>query len=60
MASETDKFESRGLDYLRNLSDAYESIFSGIEKVIKIDTSGSKEGTQKDLFNNLDKIFKDE
>ena len=58
--SETDKFESRGLDYLRNLSDAYESIFSGIEKVIKIDTSGSKEGTQKDLFNNLDKIFKDE
>ncbi len=54
----TDKFESRGLGYLKSISEAYESIFSEMSNVVKIDTSGSKEDTQRHLFKALNIIFK--
>lgn len=58
--TKTDKFESRGLQYLQELDKAYNSTFSEIENVIKIDTSGEKIDTEKNLFSSLDIIFKDE
>ena len=54
---ETDKFESRGIEYLKDLVDAYESIFSHIGNVIKINTSRDKNETKKELLNNLKEIF---
>ncbi len=56
--AETDKFESRGIEYLRDLIKAYESIFSDMKNVIKINTSREKNKTKKDLLNNLEEIFK--
>ena len=53
----TDKFESRGLDYLNKLNKAYESIFSNMENVIKLNTSREKEITKKDLLEKLKIIF---
>ena len=53
----TDKFESRGLEYLNKLNKAYESIFSNIENVIQLDTSRDKEITKKDLLEKLKTIF---
>ncbi len=53
----TDKFESRGLDYLKNLSSAYELVFSEMKNITKIDTSGNKKDTTKILFSVLDEIF---
>ena len=53
----TDKFESRGLEYLNKLNKAYESIFSNMEKVIKLNTSRDKEITKKDLLEKLKTIF---
>ena len=53
----TDKFESRGLDYLKELSDAYELVFSDMKNVIKIDTSGDKNATKDTLVKSLDKIY---
>ena len=53
----TDKFESRGLEYLNKLNKAYESIFSNMENVIKLDTSRDKEITKKDLLEKLKTIF---
>ena len=53
----TDKFESRGLEYLKELDIAYESTFSGMRNVIKIDTSGEKNITENNLLLSLDKIF---
>ena len=53
----TDKFESRGLEYLKDLSRAYESIFSKMDNVIRIDTTGKKADTKKQLYENLEKIF---
>ena len=55
---ETDKFESRGLEYLRELEVAYDSTFSNMKNVIKIDTSGQKSDTEKNLSLLLDKIFR--
>ena len=55
--NETDKFESRGLEYLRDLSNAYESVFSEMDNVIRIDTTGKKADTKKQLYENLEKIF---
>ena len=53
----TDKFESRGLEYLNKLNTAYESIFSNMENVIKLNTSRDKEITKKDLLEKLKTIF---
>ena len=53
----TDKFESRGLEYLNKLNKAYESIFSNMEKVIKLNTSRDKDTTKKDLLEKLKTIF---
>ena len=53
----TDKFESRGLEYLKKLNKAYESIFSNMENVIKLDTSRDKEITKKDLLEKLKTTF---
>ena len=53
----TDKFESRGLEYLNKLNKAYESIFSDMENVIKLNTSRDKEITKKDLLEKLKTIF---
>ena len=53
----TDKFESRGLEYLNKLNKAYESIFSNMENVIKLNTSRDKEITKKDLLQKLKTIF---
>ena len=53
----TDKFESRGFEYLNKLNKAYESIFSNMENVIKLNTSRDKEITKKDLLERLKTIF---
>ena len=53
----TDKFESRGLEYLNKLNKAYESTFSNMENVIKLNTSRDKEITKKDLLEKLKAIF---
>ena len=53
----TDKFESRGLEYLNKLNKAYELIFSNMENVIKLNTSRDKEITKKDLLEKLKTIF---
>ena len=53
----TDKFESRGLEYLNKLNKAYESIFSNMDNVIKLNTSRDKEITKKDLLQKLKTIF---
>ena len=56
--SVTDKFESRGLSYLEDLSNAYELVFNGMRNIIKIDTSEDKDITKDNLIKSLDKIFK--
>ena len=53
----TDKFESRGLEYLNKLNKAYESIFSNMENVTKLNTSRDKEITKKDFLEKLKTIF---
>ena len=53
----TDKFESRGIEYLKELDIAYNSIFSDMKNVIEIDTSGEKKDTENKLLVSLDKIF---
>ena len=53
----TDKFESRGLEYLNKLNKAYESIFFNMENVIKLNTSRDKGITKKDLLEKLKTIF---
>ena len=53
----TDKFESRGLEYLNELNRAYELIFSNMENVIKLNTSRDKEITKKNLLEKLKTIF---
>ena len=55
--SVTDKFESRGLSYLEDLSNAYELVFKGMKNIIKIDTSEDKDITKDNLIKSLDKIF---
>ena len=56
--SVTDKFESRGLSYLEDLSNAYELVFNGMKNITKIDTSEDKDITKDNLIKSLDKIFK--
>ena len=56
--SVTDKFESRGLSYLEDLSNAYELVFKGMKNIIKIDTSEDKDITKDNLIKSLDEIFK--
>ena len=53
----TDKFESRGLEYLNKLNKAYESIFFNMENVIKLNTSRDKDTTKIDLLEKLKTIF---
>jgi len=53
----TDKFESRGLEYLKELDVAYKSTFSDMRNVTTIDTSGEKSVTENNLLLSLDKIF---
>ena len=55
--STTDKFESRGLEYLNKLDKAYESIFSSMDNVVQLNTSRDKEITKKDLIGKLTSIF---
>ena len=55
--SVTDKFESRGLSYLEDLSNGYELVFNGMKNIIKIDTSENKDITKDNLIKSLDKIF---
>ena len=55
--SVTDKFESRGLSYLEDLSNAYELVFNGMKNITKIDTSEDKDTTKDNLTKSLDKIF---
>ena len=55
--SVTDKFESRGLSYLEDLSNAYELVFNGMKNITKIDTSEDKDVTKDNLIKSLDKIF---
>tara|TARA_B100001063_G_C16703326_1_gene523816 strand:- start:662 stop:1282 length:621 start_codon:yes stop_codon:yes gene_type:complete len=55
--SVTDKFESRGLSYLEDLSNAYELVFNDMRNIIKIDTSEHKDITKDNLIKSLDKIF---
>ena len=55
--SVTDKFESRGLSYLEDLSNAYELVFSRMKNITKIDTSKDKDITKENLIKSLDKIF---
>ena len=57
--SVTDKFESRGLSYLEDLSNAYELVFNGMKNITKIDTSEDKDITKDNLIKSLDKIFKE-
>ena len=54
---QTDKFESRGLEYLKELDVAYKSTFSDMRNVTTIDTSGEKNITENNLLLSLDKIF---
>lgn len=56
--SVTDKFESRGLSYLEDLSNAYELVFNGMKNITKIDTSEDKDITKDNLIKSLDEIFK--
>ena len=55
--SVTDKFESRGLSYLEDLSNAYELVFNDMKNITKIDTSKDKNMTRANLIKSLDKIF---
>jgi dTMP kinase len=55
--SVTDKFESRGLSYLEDLSNAYELVFDGMKNITKIDTSKDKDITKDNLIKSLDEIF---
>ena len=56
--SVTDKFESRGLSFLEDISNAYELVFNGMKNITKIDTSEDKDITKDNLIKSLDKIFK--
>ena len=55
--SVTDKFESRGLSYLEDLTNAYELVFRGMKNIIKIDTTKDRKITKDSLIKSLNKIF---
>ena len=53
----TDKFESKGIEYLKKIDTAYQDLFSSMHNVIEIDTSGDKDLTEEKIFQELNKIF---
>ena len=53
----TDKFESKGLSFLEEISEAYKNVFKKMKNITMIDTSGNKRDTEKVLFKSLDEIF---
>ncbi len=55
--SVTDKFESKGLSFLKEISEAYKNVFKKMKNITMIDTSGDKSDTEKVLSKSLDEIF---
>jgi dTMP kinase len=55
--SVTDKFESKGLSFLNEISEAYKNVFKKMKNITMIDTSGDKRDTEKVLSKSLDEIF---
>ena len=53
----TDKFESKGLSFLEEISEAYKNVFKKMKNITMIDTSGNKRDTEKVLSKSLDEIF---
>lgn len=53
----TDKFESKGLSFLKEISEAYKNVFKKMKNITMIDTSGDKSDTEKVLSKSLDEIF---
>ena len=53
----TDKFESKGLSFLEEISEAYKNVFKKMKNITMIDTSGDKRNTEKVLSKSLDEIF---
>ena len=53
----TDKFESKGLSFLEEISEAYKNVFKKMKNITMIDTSGHKRDTEKVLSKSLDEIF---
>jgi len=53
----TDKFESKGLSFLEEISEAYKNVFKKMKNITMIDTSGNKRDTEKILSKSLDEIF---
>lgn len=53
----TDKFESKGLSFLKEISEAYKNVFKKMKNITMIDTSGNKSDTEKVLSKSLDEIF---
>ena len=53
----TDKFESKGLSFLEEISEAYKNVFKKMKNITMIDTSGDKRDTEKILSKSLDEIF---
>ena len=53
----TDKFECKGLSFLKEISEAYKNVFKKMKNITMIDTSGDKRDTEKVLSKSLDEIF---
>jgi dTMP kinase len=53
----TDKFESKGLSFLEEISEAYKNVFKKMKNITMIDTSGDKRDTEQVLSKSLDEIF---
>ena len=53
----TDKFESKGLSFLEEISEDYKNVFKKMKNITMIDTSGDKRDTEKVLSKSLDEIF---
>ena len=53
----TDKFESKGLSFLKEISEAYKNVFKKMKNITMIDTSRDKRSTEKVLSKSLDEIF---
>ena len=53
----TDKFESKGLSFLEEISEAYKNVFKKMKNITMIDTSGDKRDTEKILSKSLDEIL---
>ena len=53
----SDKFESKGLSFLEEISEAYKNVFKKMKNITMIDTSRDKSDTEKVLSKSLDEIF---